>query len=137
MSYSTKVLIDSDTLSMYMKHNATVVPNAQAYLNSYGIFTFSTITRFEILRGLKVRDAYSRLGTFERLCLSNEVVNLSDSIIVRASDIYVSLRKSGTLIADADILIAATALDLDIPLVSNNTSHFARIPGLTVLDWNT
>lgn len=132
-----KVLIDSDTLSMYMRKEPLVVANAQAYLSAYGIFSFSSITRFEILRGLKVKDAHSRLASFELLCSNNEIVGLDHSVINCAADIYASLRKSGQLIGDADILIAATAMNLNIPLVSNNTSHFERIADLKLVNWNT
>jgi len=39
------------------------------------------------------------------------------------------------LIEDADILMAAIALVNDLTLVTNNTSHFSRIPGLQLEDW--
>lgn len=132
-----KVLLDSDTLSMYMRHEPQVVSKAQTYLRTNGVFSFSIITRFEILRGLKVRDAYARLATFEVLCANNEIIGLTNDIIARAADVYAALRKAGTLIGDADILIAATAMEFDIPLVSNNTTHFARIAGLKLINWNT
>jgi tRNA(fMet)-specific endonuclease VapC len=40
------------------------------------------------------------------------------------------LRRSGQLIADLDLLIAATALHHDLTLLTRNVRHFARIPGL-------
>lgn len=40
------------------------------------------------------------------------------------------LRKNRVLIPDFDILIAATALEHTLTLLSNNHKHFARIPGL-------
>ena len=40
------------------------------------------------------------------------------------------LRARGQIIGDADILIAATALDNDLTLVTQNTRHFSRIPNL-------
>ncbi len=131
-----KVLLDSDTLSMYMRHEPRVVSKAQDYLRTNGVFSFSIITRFEILRGLKVKDAHARLATFEVLCANNEIVGLTTEVVSRAADVYASLRKAGTLIGDADILIAATAMELDIALVSNNTSHFERINGLRLTNWS-
>jgi len=43
------------------------------------------------------------------------------------------LEKDGNLIADNDLWIAACALRHSIPLVSNNHSHFVRVPGLILL----
>jgi hypothetical protein len=39
------------------------------------------------------------------------VLPLTDAVVMRASDIYADLYRRGQLIGDADILIAATALD--------------------------
>jgi tRNA(fMet)-specific endonuclease VapC len=49
-------LLDTDTLSEVMKGvNQQVQANARRYLSVFGHFTFSLITRYEILRGLKAR----------------------------------------------------------------------------------
>ena len=37
--------------------------------------------------------------------------------------------------ASIDLMIASTALVHDLTLVTHNTSHFARIPGLRLADW--
>lgn len=42
------------------------------------------------------------------------------------------LRQSGQLIGDIDLLIAATALQYDVTLLSNNRRHFERIDGLRI-----
>lgn len=136
MSFSSKVLLDSDTLSFYMKKFPKVVHLAQDYLRQYQFFTFSIITRFEILRGLKSNGATAGINAFNALCSQNEIIELNDKIIVCAADIYANLNKRGLLILDADILIAATALENNLPLVTNNENHFNRINGLQVLNWN-
>ena len=45
------------------------------------------------------------------------------------------LRSQHQLIGTNDLWIAATSLAYRIPLVTNNTSHFQRIPGLTILGY--
>ncbi len=42
------------------------------------------------------------------------------------------LRAAGMLIGDMDLLIAATALQHDLTLLTNNRSHFERIEGLHI-----
>lgn len=49
--------------------------------------------------------------------------------------IKAELRKNGQLIEDLDILIASTVLSHDAVLVTNNTSHFARIDYLRYENW--
>lgn len=136
MSPSPKVLVDSDTLSFYFKKYPKVVAEAQDYLRQYQSFTFSVISRFEILRGMKVRNATKQLKFFDMFCRQNEIIELNDRIIVRAADIYADLYKRGGLVGDADILIAATALENNLSVVTNNESHFNRISGLQILNWN-
>ncbi|MGB3309264.1 MAG: type II toxin-antitoxin system VapC family toxin [Nodosilinea sp.] len=129
------VLLDTDILSAITRRNPAVIPKAQAYLAVHRKFTFSIITRYEILRGLKAKDATKQLAAFDRFCEFNTIVALSDEIIVKASDIYAFLKKQGELVGDADILIASTALINKLPVVTNNTSHFQRMPGLSIQNW--
>lgn len=136
MRVSPKVLVDSDTLSFYFKKYPKVIAEAQDYLQQNQIFTFSIISRFEIMRGMKVRNATGQLKFFDSFCRLNEIIELNDKIIIRAADIYADLYKSGQLVGDADILIAATALENNLPVVTNNESHFNRITDLQILNWN-
>jgi len=34
-----------------------------------------------------------------------------------------------------DLIIAATAITMNYTLVTNNESHFSRIPGLSIENW--
>lgn len=131
-------LLDTDTLSEIMKgRDASVRDNARQYLATFGRFTFSIVTRYEILRGLKARGATRQLVRFDQRCQRSEVLPLTDAIIVRATDIYALLYQQGQLISDADILIAATALEHNRIMVTENRDHFQRIPALAVESWRT
>lgn len=56
-----------------------------------------------------------------------------------AADVYGKLRSAlqrrGTLIGPHDMLIAAHAISLDIPLATNNLRELQRVPGLRVENW--
>ena len=45
------------------------------------------------------------------------------------------LERSGSVISEADLWIAATALACDGVIVTNNVREFSRVPGLAVEDW--
>ena len=45
------------------------------------------------------------------------------------------LEQSGNRLADLDLQIASIALANDLPLITHNTRHFTRIPGLQLDDW--
>jgi len=131
-----RVLLDTDTLSEVMKgRDPQVQRHARRYLADYGPFSFSIITRYEILRGLKARRGTRQIAAFEERCRNSNILALTDDVIVQAADIYADLHQEGQLISDADILIAATALVHGLTLVTENVAHFRRITGLDVDSW--
>ena len=130
-----KSLLDTDTLSAILKQNPNALSHSRSYLTTYGLLTFSLITRYEVLRGLKAKGALVQIAVFERLCAVSEVLPLTDTIVRRAADVYAGLYQRGQLIGDADILIAATAMENNLVCVTNNENHFQRIPNLVLDNW--
>jgi len=128
-------LLDTDVLSAIMRKNPRVLPNARAYLVEHGCFTLSIITRYEILRGLKAKDASRQIAVFEVFCNKNSILPLTEEAIVKAAEIYADLSQRGQLIGDADILIAASALVHGLCVATNNESHFSRVNNLQVVNW--
>ena len=132
---SPEFILDTDILSLLMRKNAAVLARAGAYLSEHQQFTISIITRYEILRGLKAKGALKQAERFEHFCVRNRVLPIDDTVIVQAADIYADLYRRGELIADADILIAASALANGCGIVTNNEAHFRRIADLQVENW--
>ncbi len=130
-----EVLLDTDILSALMRKHPVALVNARQYLTVHRKLTFSIITRYEILRGLKAKRATTQATVFEHLCQISHVLPIDDLTIVRASDIYSDLHQRGVLISDADILIAASAMVRDIEVITNNEAHFSRIPQLRIRNW--
>ena len=50
-------------------------------------------------------------------------------------EIKAYLEQEGKRIDEFDLLIGATAIEGDMILVTNNTKHLSRIPGLRLEDW--
>ena len=131
-----EVLLDTDTLSFFLRNVPKVMAEANRYLKYHKGFTFSVITNFVILRGLKIKNAHSQISKFNLIRQHSKELALTDSVINRAADIYADLYKRGLLILDADILIAATALESGLPIVTNNENHFSRISDLQIINWS-
>ncbi len=60
---------------------------------------------------------------------------IADDAIEKASAIYASLKSTGKIISDADILVAGIAISNNLVLVTNNTKHFSRIENLKLDNW--
>ena len=65
----------------------------------------------------------------------SEIITLDGEIIDMASEIYAKLKRSGNLVEDADILIAASCPVEGMILVTDNEEHFRRIENLEVENW--
>lgn len=131
----SKVVLDTDILSAIMRRRSTVIPAARVYLREHHQFHFSIITQYEILRGLKAKDATRQTATFENFCSRNIILPLSAETISKAAEIYADLYRRGELIGDADILIAASAMVHGFGIATNNERHFQRISDLHVENW--
>jgi tRNA(fMet)-specific endonuclease VapC len=89
-------------------------------------FSISVITALEFLEG------YRQLGDGERFLEPFPQLEVTEGVARVASRIRRSLRQRGELIGDFDVLIAATAVVADLPVVTDNTGHFERVDGLLV-----
>ncbi|MFO0818478.1 MAG: type II toxin-antitoxin system VapC family toxin [Pirellulales bacterium] len=129
-------LLDTDTLIELLKQkNAVVAQHAAAYLQQHAGFTFSAISRYEILRGIKEKNALVQAQRFALFSQHSTVLPITESILDQTAALWVAARRGGHPCGDADLMIAATALESGRVLVTGNTGHFAWIPGLQLTDW--
>jgi len=129
-------LVDTDMLSMYFRGHAVVKSNFKKYTDTYGKINISIITYYEIVSGLKHKDAYKFLDSFLLFAKQNTVLNLSEESVTLSAEIYADLRKAGYPIDDIDILLAGIALSHDLEINTNNVAHFDRIKKLKVSNWS-
>jgi tRNA(fMet)-specific endonuclease VapC len=129
-------LLDTDILSeVFKQRDAQVRQHAVAYLQQWGQFYFSAVTRFEIIRGYKDVGATTQLDRFARFCQHCTILQLTDAVFDRAADLWVEARRGGHPRGDADLLIAATAMEQGLTLVTGNAAHFSWISGIEIANW--
>jgi tRNA(fMet)-specific endonuclease VapC len=73
-----------------------------------------------------------RLDAFAR---ELDVLDLPAAAGLHYGNVRAALQKAGTPIGNNDLWIAAHALALGVPLVSNNLREFERVPGLKLENW--
>ena len=122
-------LVDSDWVAEYLKGRSPafdVLPR----LAEQGA-AISLITYGEIYDGIySGHNAVAHERDFEKILRFVDVVPLTRTIMKRFARVRGSLRRQGLLIPDPDLLIAATALQRDLILVTRNIRHFNRVPDL-------
>jgi predicted nucleic acid-binding protein len=93
-------------------------------------FAISVITEFEILVG-----SNSEQQDFWEALFSNFTVLHLDSMCIRqAVKVQKILKRENQMIAIPDLLIAATAMEHDLQIATQNISHFKRIDQLQIFE---
>jgi tRNA(fMet)-specific endonuclease VapC len=127
--------LDTNILTAFLKNDLRAVAKVSSYLENFGKLTINVISYYEILRGLKDLGSKEKLIRFREFIEENELVWISKETVEKAAEIYAYLKKSGNLIEDADILMAAIAIVEDLTLVTNNPAHFRKVKGLRLENW--
>jgi tRNA(fMet)-specific endonuclease VapC len=86
-----QVLLDTDILSALMRQDSGVTAKAQAYLAVHQRFALSISTRYEVVRGLKVKGSTKAEKAFDRFCVKSEVLSVTEDVIIKSRG---CLRKS-------------------------------------------
>lgn len=96
----------------------------------------SVVTVAELQYGVsKSQNKERNQAALEAFLLPLDIADFSFTVTVTYGDIRAQLERRGQPIGPLDTMIAAHALSLDVPLVTNNTREFERVKGLRVEDW--
>jgi tRNA(fMet)-specific endonuclease VapC len=130
-----EVLLDTDTLSYYLKQHPQVVARFDHYVETKGFVFISRITVVEILGGLRTRNATRQIESFKRLLAEHKILDTTEVSAEISAEIFAELYKKGRHSGNYDILIAGIAMANDLTLVTNNTKDYNQISGLSLDNW--
>ena len=120
------MVADTDVLVDYLEGEGSHV-KVRGLLRA-GRLATTAVTVFELWRGLATDEARE----LTRQALRGvRVYVLSDVAAKRAADVQRKLRTAP--IGERDALIAGICLAIGRPLLTANTRHFRRVPGLDVV----
>jgi tRNA(fMet)-specific endonuclease VapC len=131
-----KYLLDTNILSYFLKGGDTqLAGRVTTGLRDESVVT-SVICRAELRYGqaLLAPDDKRRQG-IEAMLERVPVLPWTTAAADRYGEIGAFLRRLGKPIGDLDTQIAAHALVENLILVTHNTRHFERVPGLKLADW--
>lgn len=120
------ILVDTDVLIWHLRGYA----QAKQRLDQLAAPAISAMSYFELLQGMRNKAEISALK--DMLLLRNAaILQISEAISRRAGDLMESLTLSHGLQA-GDALIAATALEHQLPLLTGNLKHFTAVAQLRI-----
>ena len=130
-----KLLLDTNICIFIIKQRpAAVLKRFLEY--QVGDIGISSITLSELRYGVaKSVRREKNAKALDEFITPLEVIAYDEASAHVYGDIRAALEKAGTTIGSMDMLIAAHAVSLGIPLVTNNTREFLRVPSINLIDW--
>ena len=116
----TDYLLDTNILIRYLRKSKGYDNLLSSLAESDGL-CISVVTRFEVVRGMRDHEreaTFGLLNSFESLVVSTEIADA-------AGELVRSGQTQGFSIGAADALIAATAMQQNLALVTTNAKHFS------------
>ena len=121
------VVADTDVLIDFLRGRPSDRLQAELAL---GTLATTAITVFELLSG--ARGAV--VEAVEILLAAVTVFDLNEAAARRAGQIRTELEALGSPIGTADYLIAGVCISRGAELLTRNTRHFERVPGLELVE---
>lgn len=131
----TTYALDSNIISYLLKRDIQAWKRYNQEADAGKECVIPPIVYYEVKRGLLAVDATRQLQSFAKMCRDFGIGRMTNAVLDEAARLYALHRNSGTMIADADLFIAAFCIVNDYVLVTHNTKHFAGIEGLQYTDW--
>jgi tRNA(fMet)-specific endonuclease VapC len=130
---SKTYMLDTDICSYIIKNQRELANAFTAHQNDN--ICISAITYAELLYGVK-NSRSSRVETeVKRFFPLVAVVDWSEAAARQYAEIKDFLKRNGSPIGNMDMLIAASAIAINAPIVTNNKKHFHLVPNLILADW--
>jgi tRNA(fMet)-specific endonuclease VapC len=130
-----KFLPDTNIISAILQENEAVIERFKHLQGQGHSFIISAINHYEITRGLVQPKFEKKLRRFNAFLTKVQIIMPDLETMNEAARIYQQLKHTGKPIEDADILIAACALQQQSVLVTDNVKHFSRIQNLYLENW--
>lgn len=131
-----RYLLDTNIVSYYLRRvSAALEDRINEGLKRRNL-AISAITRAELRFGqMGMPPPDRRRPLIDSFFLRLPSLEWASEAADRYGEVKHTLKTQGTPIGEMDTLIAAHALAENLILVTHNTRHFERIPGLKLEDW--
>jgi predicted nucleic acid-binding protein len=120
------MLIDTDVLIWYLRGDA----KARRAIEAARAFSLSVISYMELVQGMRNRAELNALRRSIRAWEARIVY--IDPVISAKAMLYVEEHFLSHSLQMADALIAATAMECGLPLLTGDSRHYGMIKGLDV-----
>jgi predicted nucleic acid-binding protein len=122
-----------DLMTPAAAHHERAVERKDAIDREATPVSMSAVTRFELFTGIeRFSDPGPERRRVQRVVERFPTISVTPSVADRAGKVHGGLVAKGAAIGARDAMIAATALESDLPVLTRNVDEFRRIQGLKV-----
>jgi len=134
MSFSLTI-IDTSVMIPFLKGSAESINKVREFSNINGQVAITIITAYELLKGARLSSKpEDNLKDVKEAIPNMQVLDLSPEACEEASSIFCELKKSGKMISEFDILIAAIA-KTNCEAILTRDQHFKYVKGIKLIQW--
>lgn len=126
--------LDTDIIIEYFRGN-DAVKNKIENIGENDSIGLTWLSVYEFFKGICASGKFDEEDFLMRMVNSAIMMEETYESSKMGGEIYASLKKSGNLLNDADILIASIVKEHGAVLITNNEGHFKRINGLKIENW--
>lgn len=128
------ILLDTN-ICIYIINAKPAEVLARFHRYRLGEIGISSIVAAELAYGVSKSGSARNRAALEMFLTPLEILSFDERALWAYGELRARLEKRGQPIGSLDALIAAHAISLDAPLVTNNTREFARVEGLKLENW--
>ncbi len=128
-----RYLLDADTVSYALRGQGGV--GARILEHQPSELCISAITLAELHFGAEAKRSQNIRRAIRNFTRGVAVLAFDEGAAERFGVVAAALARRGQPIGQYDTLVAAQALASGLTVVTNNTRHFGRVPGLAVENW--
>jgi predicted nucleic acid-binding protein len=122
-----KYLLDTGLVLRHLRGQRRSVQFLRS-LGALGRLSIATVTRLEVHAGMRPEE---RCAT-QKLLSGMATYDMDRETADRAGDLIAASRSAGETLSVPDAIIAATAIQHNLSLVTLNKAHFAHLSGLSL-----
>ena len=127
------LLLDTDICSLYLKGDRRLYGR---FIQNGGQLRISAVSAAELFTWvLRAKASPVRLQGLLVLFANSTFLDLTQAVSRKFGEIRAQQLDQGQPTPEMDLLVAATALVHGLTLVTHNVQDYARVPGLSVVDW--
>ncbi len=124
------VCIDSDIIIDFLRKRRDAQEVLVMIETREGTLQTTAINSFEVFKGVTRHSNPEKYEEVAEFLARFSVLDLTFEASQKAAEIHEVLKSQGLLVDMGDILIAAVVIANNETLLTRNTKHFERIPGL-------